>query len=192
MDWIVTYRTDPDASKFADRHYNRQSHGARDFVPPGKNIILRTENMDALWAIIWQNAEFVDHEWKGAWNNCIFRNESDRLSSELILDAVAACRAIWPEVPEQGLVTFVDQTAVRSTNPGFCYKCAGFEHVGYTKVNKLHAFRMLPEQMPEPELPEQCVAPIGTVAQRQWEGRKPLGELPLFKGFGMTFPQEET
>jgi hypothetical protein len=69
----------------------------------------------------------------------------------LILEAVAATLHHWPDVPDLGLITFVDADEVESRNPGYCYECAGFERVGYTKVNHLHAWQLMPEEMPEPQ-----------------------------------------
>jgi hypothetical protein len=45
---------------------------------------------NAVWASIWQTQ--IDHAWKDSWNNCLFRNEGAGLSSELILEAIAATR----------------------------------------------------------------------------------------------------
>ena len=58
----------------------------------------------------------------------------------------------WPDVPPLGLITFVDASKVRSTNPGCCYKAAGFVAEGQTKGGLL-AFRLRPEDMPEAEAP---------------------------------------
>jgi hypothetical protein len=55
------------------------------------------------------------------------------------------------------MITFVDPSKVRpKRDPGRCYRRAGFEVVGETKVNKLIALQLLPEQMPE------AVPPIGS------------------------------
>ena len=59
-------------------------------------------------------------------------------------------RAYWPQVPDLGMVTFVDARKVRSRNPGCCYRMAGFRRVGETKGGLL-AFQMLPAEMPEPQ-----------------------------------------
>jgi len=75
------------------------------------------------------------------------------LSSELILEAVAATQWHWGNPPIDGMVTIIDQRKVRSANPGFCYKKAGFKHVGYTKRAGLHILQMLPGAMPEPAMP---------------------------------------
>lgn len=94
----------------------------------------------------------MKHEWAGAWINSIFRHESTHLASDLIREAVAATRAVWSDVPDLGMVSFVDPTKVRrKRDPGRCFIRAGFKLVGRTKVHGLLAFQLLPEDMPEPE-----------------------------------------
>jgi hypothetical protein len=147
--WQLSYRTDPVARKIADRHYNRQSVGASDFVPPGRCVVLRTAAGDAFWVTSWPFAEYVQHAWAGAWLCSAFRNESEHLSSELVREAVAATRAVW-EPPELGMVTFIDSTKVRhKRDPGRCFRKAGFKPVGETKGG-LIALQLLPDEMPLP------------------------------------------
>lgn len=147
--WQPSWRADPRAAAIADRHYNRQKVGSPQFVPPGRCMVLRHDD-DALWVTSWPFAEYVQHEWAGAWMNSLFRNESDRLSSELIVEAVAHTRAFFGTMPGLGMVTFVDATKVRpKQHPGYCYLKAGFRHVGATKGGLL-AFQMLPDEMPAP------------------------------------------
>jgi hypothetical protein len=151
MRWQLSDRADPVARKLADRHYNRQSIGAAGFVPPGRCVVLRTPEGNAFWITSWPFAEYVRHAWAGAWVCTAFRNESPHLSSELILEALAATLAIWPEPPELGMITFVDATKVRrKRDPGRCYLRAGFKRVGETKGG-LIALQLLPEEMPSPE-----------------------------------------
>lgn len=50
------------------------------------------------------------------------------------------------------MVTFVDARKIRGTNPGFCYLKAGFVRDGMTEGG-LWALRMLPEDMPEADMP---------------------------------------
>jgi hypothetical protein len=150
MRWQLSDRCDPVARDLADRHYNRQSIGAANFVPPGRCLVLRTEPGDAFWVTSWPLGEYVRHAWPGAWICSAFRNESPHLSSELILEAVAATQSRWPRIPDLGMVTFVDADKTRrKRDPGRCYRRAGFEHVGYTKGG-LYALQMLPAWMPEP------------------------------------------
>ncbi len=146
--WQPSNRFDPRSCVIADRHYNRRKIGSNQFVPPGRCVVLRHDD-DALWTTSWPFAEYVRHAWPGAWINSLFRNESDRLSSELILEAVAHTRAVW-EPPALGMVTFVDDRKTRrKRDPGRCYRRAGFEHVGFTKGG-LWAFQLKPDDMPDP------------------------------------------
>jgi len=69
----------------------------------------------------------------------LFRNEGAGLSSELILEAVAATYNIWPSVPAAGMVSFVDARHVRrKQDPGRCYRRAG-AHMSGTKGEHLFA-----------------------------------------------------
>lgn len=134
MRWRLSYRADDAARQLADRHYNRQHVGAPQFVPPGRCVVLLTECKRAVWVTSWPLAQYVKHAWAGAWINSLFRNEGAGLSSELILEALAATRSIWPEPPPLGMVTFVDAKKTKpKRDPGYCYRKAGFEHVGFTK-----------------------------------------------------------
>jgi len=148
MRWARSYRADPTAVDIADRHYNRQKPGTPQFVPPGRCLVLLGEG--ALWTTSWPLPEYVQHRWPGAWINSLFRKEVAGLASEFIVEAVAATRWYWPDVPELGMVTFVDPDKVESENPGYCYLMAGFERDGETEGGLL-AFRMRPELMPDPE-----------------------------------------
>lgn len=153
MRWQRSWRADPVAVRLADRHYNRQSVGSDQFVPPGRCVVLRTPAGDAVWVTSWPLAEHVKHAWAGAWVCSIFRNESEHLSSELITEALAATLAVWPDPPELGMITFVDARQVRrKRDPGRCFRRAGFRDVGFTREQGLLAMQLLPESMPAPDL----------------------------------------
>jgi hypothetical protein len=124
-------------------------------MPPGRCIVLVTPNADALWGTSWPFAEYVRHAWPGAWVCTIFRNESEHLSSDLIREAIAATRYLWPDVPDLGMITFVWAKKVRhKRDPGRCFLRAGFRFAGMTKGGQ-HAFQLLPAEMPE------AVPPLG-------------------------------
>lgn len=151
--WRMSNRFDPTARVIADRHYNRQKVGTPQFVPPGRCLVLKTEG--AFWVTSWPFAEYVKHAWPGAWVCSAFRNERPDLylSSDLILSAVAATRWRWPDVPDLGMVTFVDRAKTKpKRDPGFCYLKAGFAPCGMTKGG-LVALQLLPDAMPEPAMP---------------------------------------
>ena len=108
----------------------------------------------AYWVTSWPYARYVKHAWAGAFVCSAFRNEGNVLSSALILDAVAATRWKWPEIPEMGMVTFVDRAKVRKKRHfGRCYRAAGFEVAGET-TGGLLALQLLPEGFPAALAPE--------------------------------------
>ena len=154
MRWKKSFRADQRSRLIADRHYNRQTVGATQFVPPGRCVVLRSvEGGGALWVTSWPFAEYVQHAWAGAWINSCFRNEGAGLSSELIREAIAATRYYWQDIPELGMITFVDAGKVRrKRDPGRCYIRAGFKHVGETKGGLL-TFQLKKEEMPEAMAP---------------------------------------
>lgn len=99
--WAKSWRADPRAKELADRHYNRQNPDSDQFVPPGRCLVLTadTETGRAYWATSWPYAEYVKHDWPGAWINSAFRNEGAALSSVLIRQAVAATLWRWRVPP---------------------------------------------------------------------------------------------
>lgn len=152
MRWHLSHRADVRALPLADRHYSRQKPGSPQFVQPARCLILLTAKADALWVTVYPFAEYVKHAWPTAWQCSMFRNESDQLSSELIVEAVAATRWKYGDPPEQGMLTFVAADKIRSTNPGYCYLMAGFQKAGHAKDGKL-ALLLPPDRMPEPMAP---------------------------------------
>lgn len=154
MNWIVSWRAEPHSRVVADGHYNRQKVGAKQFVPPGGCLVLRTPAFGAVWVTSTPLAEYVKHAWPGAWVNSLFRNETRTvLSSLLITEAVAASLSVLGPPPAQGIVSFVDADKVRrKRDPGRCYRKAGWKHVGFTK-DGLWTYQITPEGMPAPARP---------------------------------------
>mgnify|MGYP003138323384 CR=1 FL=1 len=157
MRWNLSWRSDPRARELADRHYSRRKVGTAQFVPPGRCLVLYAENENgrAYWVTSWQLEEYTKHAWAGAWVCSAFRNEGAGLSSELIVEAVAATVWRW-EPPEIGMVTFVDPTKVRKKRDfGRCYRKAGFKEVGKSKDRGLVVLQLLPKDMPGPVAPNE-------------------------------------
>lgn len=152
MDWQISHRADPRARVLADRHYNRQKIGAKQFAPPGRCLVLVIPDA-AFWITSWPFMMYVKHAWPGAWVCSAFRNERPDLfrSSDLILQAVAATRAVW-NPPVNGMITFVDTSKTRPKgHPGMCYRHAGFIPATPTHTKGgLVALQLLPNSMPEP------------------------------------------
>ena len=150
--WTLSHRADQEARVIADRHYNRQKPGTPQFVPPGRCLVLK--RADAFWVTSWPFARYVKHAWAGAFVCSAFRNEGSTLSSLLIRDAMACTAWKWPDIPDLGMITFVNPKKVRKKRDfGRCYRRAGFEEVGSTKGG-LVALQALPGTFPEPHVPE--------------------------------------
>jgi hypothetical protein len=153
MPWQVSHRADQRARIIADRHYNRQKIGTPQFVPPGRCFVLLTHCERAFWVSSWPFAQYVKHAWGGAWVCSAFRSEGAGTASELIRSAVAATRYFWPEVPNLGMITFIDRAKVQPIKVrgvptwGRTWFKAGFEYVGETKGG-LMALQLKPENMP--------------------------------------------
>jgi hypothetical protein len=160
MRWCESNRADPMARVIADRHYNRQKVGSPQFVPPGRCCVLLEQTGKAFWVTSWPFAEYVKHDWAGAWLCSAFRSEDAGGSVELVRQALAASRAHFGEPPELGLVTFIDSRKVEPIltrgvpSFGFIWIKAGFSYVGKTKAGLL-VFQILPKDMPAaaPALP---------------------------------------
>jgi hypothetical protein len=161
MLWELVSSTDPDARLLADKHYSRQKPGTPRFVPPGRCKVFRIMSDSkcvAVWGTNWPYAQYVKHQWAGAWICSIFRNVSVLQSSNLIVQAIAATRFCYPQVPELGMITFIDTTKVkpiyRRSKPlwGYSFLKAGFIEVGKTKGG-LITLQLKLEDMPQAQAP---------------------------------------
>lgn len=152
--WRLSNRADPCGAALADRHYSRRSPGTRQFVPPGRCVVLLTRAANALWVSSWPYVQYTRHAWPGAWVCTLFRNESPHLlSSWLICEAMGVTRWKWGKPSREGMVTFVDPTQVRpKRDPGYCFLAAGFEYVGRTKTGKV-ALQIRSGRIPPPTPP---------------------------------------
>ena len=154
--WRLSYQCDPAAATLADRHYSRRSIGSKWIMPPGRQLVLLTPTNDAVWGTSYPYARMVNRAYPGAYLCTIFRNEGSTLSSILVREALAWTRWKWPEIPDDGMITFIDAEKVRrKRDPGRCFRKAGFEPAGYTKERGLLILRCPPERFPE------AVAPPG-------------------------------
>lgn len=138
--WYLTKDGDRSCLDLYERHYS--SYRYRDgrkrvlFAGPGEKIVLRTAKGDAM--LVWR--KFIDKSGQQGVNCAVFRNESPHLSSELIRQADAIADFVWPC---HRLYSYVRKEAVRSSNPGYCFLCAGWRRWGMTKGGLL-----VPERLP--------------------------------------------
>ena len=157
--WIGVHDGDPRARAIYLRHYSafRRKAGTTSahFVGVGEKMVLLTVNADALfvWRYTQPGKPGMDKRRErrgnkpssyevnsGVWCT-IFRNESKILSSDLIKEA---CALAWQRWPNQKLSTYVWDARVKSVNPGYCYKMAGFTNAGRNKDGRLTILELGP------------------------------------------------
>lgn len=126
--WFELRDGDIRLREFYNRHYSSRGGDSRQIVGPGRKLVLLTHAVDALF--VWRKMLDDRAEFGGGINCAVFRNEGPLLSSALILSAEEVVYRRWGV---ERLYTYVNADAVRSTNPGCCFRCAGWRTVGTTK-----------------------------------------------------------
>lgn len=128
--WRESRDGNPVGLQIYRRHYSRYVYrDGRDpalFVGPGEKTVLLSHHDDALF--VWR--KFIDGSGQQGINCAVFRNESPHLASEMILDAEGWAALRWPG---ERLYTYVNPARIRSTNPGYCFKRAGWVPAGMTR-----------------------------------------------------------
>lgn len=113
-------------------------------MPPGQTIVLIAES--AVWGW-WRpdpKAGMVAMNGRYGWTCTIFRNESRLMSSELVLDAELAVREAGYDCGPDGFLTYVWDRKVRSANPGYCFKKAGWSAIGRSADGKKTLLQKIP------------------------------------------------
>ena len=120
------------ARELADRHYSRQTVGAKGILPGGWRFLL-WHDPGAVWGVCRNRFR---GRWR--WRNTIFRNESSTLSSDLVIAATRLTYELWLQrykgLPPERLTSEIDIAATRRRRsrkhpPGYCYLMAGWEHL---------------------------------------------------------------
>lgn len=155
--WRLSSSSDPEALRIVDGlgdladhgpHYSRRTPGSRTFTGIGREIVLVHESRLAVWAVVEQRTPSrrgsgasrgrngaPDPNPRKLWRNNMFRRipGCPMLASDLIRTAYAATLVAWrrrygalPNVPMRTEVSMAD---VRSRNPGYCYKVAGWRAI---------------------------------------------------------------
>lgn len=135
---VRTTPFDCEMAALADRHYSRRTVGARQFLYSGRKLVLRNTEGTVLFGWIYPDPQMRMDAQTG-YNCAIFRNESDRKSSEIILEAEVAAVAKWG--PNR-MYTYIDPAKTATIKRrvdgsgkrsrrivGFCYLKAGWKPV---------------------------------------------------------------
>jgi len=147
--WQMVKDGDPRVFDIFRRHYSyreykdgrRRNRSYRNrflIAGPGEKIVL-LHNDGAIW--VWR--KFIDKSAQNGVNCAVFRNESNHLSSDLILSAEKIARCKWPS---ERLYTYVNGGKVKSNNPGYCFQVAGWKKCGITSIRKLLIFEKINEK----------------------------------------------
>ena len=143
--WLEVKDGNAKVREIFNRHYSRRHYrdgrAPKLFVGPGEKMVLLRSNGKAIF--VWRRFKTQDSQ-KGV-NCAVFRNEGSELSSSLIVEAESLA---WQRWPGARLYTYVDARKVKSRNPGFCFKKAGWEPVGVTKKLKLLILAKQPDLPP--------------------------------------------
>ena len=134
--WQRVGKFDVRAAQLADRHYSRRKIGSPQFMPPGQTIILLDHQAVFGWWRPDPNSGLKSMNGLDGWTCTIFRNESQELSSTLILAAEIALTQHASDCGSDGMLTYVFDRKVRSSNPGCCFKKAGWAVRGRSADNR--------------------------------------------------------
>lgn len=137
MFWVVSHKFDKAGAKMADRHYSRRKVGSPQFMPPGETVVLVHEGGALFgWWRPHPRSGIKAMNGLDGWTCSIFRREGVDLplASEMILEAETALegRSCGPS----GLLTYVFDRKIRSSNPGYCFKMAGYRKIGRSADGK--------------------------------------------------------
>jgi hypothetical protein len=137
LPWMRITKFDTIAARLADRHYSRRTIGSNQIMPPGQTLLLGTPEGDAVfgWWRPHPSSGIVAMNKLDGWTCTIFRNEGACLSSDLILAAERALQERYDIGPD-GMLTYVWDARIRSVNPGYCFKRAGWKAIGRSADNK--------------------------------------------------------
>lgn len=146
--WQRVDKFDARAANLADRHYSRRKPGSPQFMPPGQTVILLSPDERAVfgWWRPHPDSGIPAMNGLDGWTCTIFRNESPVLSSTMILDAERALYQTGCDVGPDGLLTYVWDRKVRSVNPGFCFKQAGWRALGRSADGRKTLLHKEPER----------------------------------------------
>lgn len=136
--WVHALDGDPSAYAMFRRHYSarKTKPKVRQFVGPGEKMVLVGWFCPALF--VWR--KFIDDSGQTGVNCAVFRNESEHKASDMIREAMDLA---WERWGGARLYTSVNPEKIKSKNPGYCFKKAGWKKCGET-AKGLHVLEFVP------------------------------------------------
>lgn len=154
--WVQVNDGDERAFDIFTRHYTfrkwriRTGKNGKRMAGPGETIVLIGKDGKALF--IWKKQKYSQDGQTGV-NCAVFRTEHKKgegpLASDLLLQAEQIAHNRWPQ---ERLFTYVNPREVKSKNPGYCFKVAGWKRVGITKARKLIILEKVEQNGPDRNL----------------------------------------
>ena len=146
--WRVVGTFNPVTARLADGHYSRRKPGSPQFMPPGQTLILLSDDDTAVfgWWRPHPDSGLKSMNGFDGWTCTIFRNTGSVLSSRLIMAAENALLVRYDIGPD-GFMTYVWDRKVRSRNPGYCFKRAGYHIAGRSADGRKTLLRKQPDQV---------------------------------------------
>ena len=135
--WERRTKFDVHGCALADRHYSRRKIGSPQFMPPGQTVVLVLPSNDAVfgWWRPHPDSGLKAMNGLDGWTCTIFRNESRQLSSNLILMAELVLYESQ-NCGKDGFLSYVFDSKIQSSNPGCCFKKAGWRVKGRSADNR--------------------------------------------------------
>jgi hypothetical protein len=101
-------------------------------MPPGQTIVLVSVDNLAVWGWWRPHPSSGIKAMNGldGWTCTIFRNEGVYRSSHLVLEAERMLLESGETIGPDGLLTYVWDEKIKSANPGYCFKVAGWKAIG--------------------------------------------------------------
>src|SRR5438105_13051803 len=101
-------------------------------MPPGETIVLGVANQTAVWGWWRPHPRSGIKAMNGldGWTCSIFRNTGQFLSSMLVLAAEGTLAREGVGCGPSGMLTYVWDKKIRSSNPGYCFQVVGWVKVG--------------------------------------------------------------
>lgn len=147
--WVQVNDGNEAAFQIYQRHYtyrkgrkrdlNKNKKNGKRMAGPGETIVLLGKDGKALF--IWKKQKYSQDGQVGI-NCCLFRNEGEYVSSDLILQAERVAQDRWPG---SRMFTYVNPRKIRARKTGMkirkskagaCFKHAGWVVCGVTKARK--------------------------------------------------------
>ena len=173
--WVGAHDADPRVIALYERHYSadpqKKGHHHVGIAGPSERMVLLTTDAKALWvwrlilspeqrisklarpdmrrkrkglAVGEKSSSYFGDE-SGIMCS-VFRNEGPILSSLLVAEATGLA---WRRWPGQRLFTYVWPAKVKSVNPGYCSKAAGWQLCGRNKYGRLIILEKPPRKLAE-------------------------------------------